>query len=479
MGLLKKIGLGLILVLAITGLLFLRFYAFYHTENLDIYVNASSEPAGEMRRVSLGGEVGFFPSSLVIEVHVEVRNRNPSRIRVDEAEYLISYGGDGIASGVLHGISLPSGTTTSLPLIQAQLDMDEITRNKAEMIQEARMGYGEAGFKISVALRTPALFLGVLRIGTAETYKERTVDLDLMQVLRVSSFRWKSGEQFVSECHPGMDLTGEFRLSKTGEPSGMEGLEAEIIQISMDMEQLPLDILTIEGTPTHQYSSFTLKWHVPDLPPMTCIGYSIRLRYGGFEVWSSTLETPSIPLIRRYTLYEALNDDDAFTITLRGKGYCSGDAIKLELKAEMDVTAEVEIEPGTVLINSGSGQNMIIAETRTIKLEPGVELEITLEAYCLDLHRDNPNSTEVFNIQPRSAGYSIDASRLMQSLSNVDWEHKSVSGIQLALWALVENPARATVEEVFHVSESALEDAAWLLTNIGINPDQTNLFKDG
>ena len=68
---------------------------------------------------------------------------------------------------------------------------------------------------------------------------------------------------------------------------------------------------------------------------------------------------------------------------------------------------------------------------------------------------------------------------LMQSLSGVSREHKSVSGIQLALWVVIEDPPRNEVENIFRINESDLQDAVWLLENIGIDPNQKRLFKEG
>jgi hypothetical protein len=64
----------------------------------------------------------------------------------------------------------------------------------------------------------------------------------------------------------------------------------------------------------------------------------------------------------------------------------------------------------------------------------------------------------------------------MLSLGDVSWEHKSVLGIQLALWAVIEDPTRDEVEGVIRVNESDFEDAMWLLENMGIDPNDKRLF---
>jgi len=62
-------------------------------------------------------------------------------------------------------------------------------------------------------------------------------------------------------------------------------------------------------------------------------------------------------------------------------------------------------------------------------------------------------------------------------LSRMPYEYRSVSDVQLALWATTEEPPRSEVQCVFGVTESALEDAEWLLRNIGIDPNQKRLFR--
>lgn len=472
MGLLKKIGLGIIISIAIVGILFLRFMAYYPVENLEINARVSSSPSGDISSAYIDDSLVLFPTVCNIDLQISIRNLNPSEIRLETIEYVVTCDGVEIFKGESHDILLSNTLTTLLPVIRIPLDMVDVVEDDIQMIKDALSNYGKASLKISVKAKMPALFLGAIRIGTAETSDESWVDVDLIDILRVSSFDWRSEELYVEECHPGEDLRGEFRISKTGKTTGV--LEAEIIEVTKRGVET-LEVIEIEGDLSSSYGTYDVDWCVPDPPSKDCIGYSIHLLYEGIKVWASPLEPLSILLMRRYTLHEAL-DDEAFAVTMRGRGYCSGDAIKLEVKAELEVTVELEIEPGGVLINSGKGQNMIIAETRVVKIEPGIEVEITLESYCLDLHKDNPNSTEVFNMAMGSGEYSEDSIRLMQSLPDAPWEHKSVSGVQLALWVIIEDPTKSEIKQRFSFGESAVEDAAWLLQNIGIDTDQKKFF---
>jgi hypothetical protein len=255
-----------------------------------------------------------------------------------------------------------------------------------------------------------------------------------------------------------------------------EEVVAEIIEVARDGSTKTLDSLTLEEELEPGYEHLTFNWSVPDSPPLDCAGYSIRVLFEGVEIWRSPLDTPSIRLVRSYTLLEVLNED-VITLTLRGRGYCAGDAIVLNVTAELEFGVDLKVEPGVVLFNSGTGQNMITAETSTVRLEPKVEVELKIEAYCLDLHKENPSSSESFTIAEGLGGYVEGAAELMKSLEGVSYEHKSVSGVQLALWVIIEDPLRSDVESVFRVGEDGIEDAKWLLQNIGIDPNQKNYFK--
>ena len=109
-------------------------------------------------------------------------------------------------------------------------------------------------------------------------------------------------------------------------------------------------------------------------------------------------------------------------------------------------------------------------------MKPKIEVKVSVESYCLDMDKDNPTSSETFTVLLDSGDYSEDAIRLMQSLEEAPYEYKSVAGVQIALWAVTDNPSREDVDRIFTVTESYLEDAAWLLQNIGIDPSSKEIF---
>lgn len=474
MGKLKKIALVFLFIVASTGLLFLRYWAYYPMETLEITGKASTTPQGAFSCTPIGDELALYTEGLMIEVEVSIRSSFYKDTRLEEARYLIYFEDLKIGEGSFQDITIDHILTTKLPPIQQLLDMEEIAGKYPELIEAASQNRGLQRLRVIVELSAPALFLDVLRIGTAETSSELSFEINLLDTVRVSGFEWKSDYRTVSDCNPGDELVGEFEVWKKG---GLgESVEAEILEIVNDGSTRSCTRVTLDEGLTQGYNMIEVSWSVPEAPSLDCIGYSIRLIYENVEVWSQPLVSPSLQLFRVLSLLEAFTEE-GITITLTGTGYCSGETIKIKIKAELEASVDLKVESGTVLVNSGEGQNMIIAETSTVRIEPEIELEIKLEAYCLDMYKDNPSQEEGFTISEDS-GYCVEAIELIQSLSEVTWEHKSVPGIQLALWAVIEDPLRSEVSSIFRISESDLEDAAWLLENIGIDHTQKNLFRE-
>jgi len=473
----KKIILILVALIVVFSLVSaLNYFAYQYAENLDISVESSSKSLGALQSLNVSGDLGIFPESWQLVFKLSIWNRNPIDYWMEKADYIISLDETEFSKGQFQNVMLPKDTRTSLPNISITLTMSEIAETNPELISTALRNNGKITFKISVNVKTPALLLGILRIGTAETSDDFWESVRVVDSISVSSFNWHGENRYVTECHPCDEMTGEFRISKMGEI--VESLEAKITEISSDGNEVVIAVQKLEGELTSYYKTFNMSWQVPSSLPVDCIGFSVHLQYGGVEVWSASVNPPSLKLVRRYTLNEALKQEH-IDLVFRGTGYCAGDATKLKIKNSFKVSIDLEIEAGTVLINSGSGQNMIVAETTTLRIKPELELEFYIESYCLDLHKDNPSLSETFNIFLGTAEYSEDAVRLMQSLKDVPVEYKSISGVQIALWVIIENPSRSEVDRVFGVSESSLEDAAWLLSNIGIDPNQKRLFSEG
>ena len=190
------------------------------------------------------------------------------------------------------------------------------------------------------------------------------------------------------------------------------------------------------------------------------------------HVWNQASWTVDITHAR-YDLLDAV-DEGLVDAESRGTGYCAGDCIKLRITPKLEFTIDVEITPGLILINSGSGQNMIVAEARIVTVKPGVELDFDIEAYCLDSHKDNPSSKETLSMQTDPGPYEEDVVTLMESLEGVPSAQKSIGAAQIALWVITDDISKEDIR--INYSTGDIEDAKWLLENAGIDTSGQRLF---
>lgn len=195
----------------------------------------------------------------------------------------------------------------------------------------------------------------------------------------------------------------------------------------------------------------------------------------GRHIWDQASSTVVITR-GRYDLFDAV-DEGLVDVEFRGTGYCSGDAVKLEITPKLDVSIDVEITLGLILINSGSGQNMIVAETRIVTVKPDVELDLDIEAYCLDSHKPNPSSKETLSVQTDPGAYGEDVVALMESLEGIPSSQKSIEAVQIALWVITDDISEGDLR--IDYSTEDIEDAEWLLENAGIDTAGKKLFQKG
>jgi hypothetical protein len=193
------------------------------------------------------------------------------------------------------------------------------------------------------------------------------------------------------------------------------------------------------------------------------------------DLTASSSDTGSTQVMETHSLVEAL-EQGLITVEFLGTGNCAGESIRLKIKCEADLQVNVRIEPGWVLINSGSGQNMIISETRTVVLEPEVELTLDIEAYCLDIHKDNPSPSETLTLQEHPGVYGTGVVDLMCSLSTVPEGRRGISAVQIALWALQGDVSKDSIS-IKHV-DMDIVDAKWLLENIGVDVGERKIFQE-
>jgi hypothetical protein len=476
MGLLKKVVIIVIVLMAIAAVIVFIAPAYPPPSNLELFMDSSAQPSfGHLSSLAVGDEVVVFPSSWNLKFIVSLSNQIYSEYKIRDVTYTVYLGETKLSEGQLPDTFIPR-YAHHFPLqdIQVILPMDEIAEGNPEIITDAVNNRGQTTFTISITFKTPALIRDQLKIGSSRVSRDLEASVHVVDAVSIYDLSWMSGDRSILGARQGEEIVGRIRLSQIGQPVG--DLQAEITEITSDGGETVIAVEDMELDPTATYDTYNVSWRVPESLPTDCEGFSIRILYGGVEVWSAPTDPPPLPLVRSLT--EALSEN-LVQATLRGTGYCAGDSIKLEVKAEIEANLVLEIEASTVLINTGSGQNMIVGETTTFKVEPKIEVELDVEAYCLDMHKDNPSPTEVFTIMSGASGYSDDAVKLMQSLPDISWEHKSVGGVQIALWVLIEDPTRSELEHIFAVTDSALEDAEWLLQNIGVDPAEKELFSTG
>jgi len=477
MGKLKKAFLIFVGFLMFSAVVSTLSDMFSPSNKLDIFVDCSSQPSGLLSSHAVGDALAVFPAMWDLNFQLSVSSRVPSDLTIKDATYIVYLGETQLTEGRFQSFRLPAHAhRVPLPDIQVTLLMDEITEGHSQLIANALSNVGNTTFTVSITFETPSLILGRLQIGSLRMTRDLEVSVQIVDSVSFSHVSWMSGDRYVGEVYPGDEILGRIHVSRCGYPMG--DLRAEITEVSSDGSEAVFAIKDLKMDPSITEGTVDVSWRVPVSLSMDCIGFSIHLFYGEVEFWSAPTDPPPLPLVRRYSLSMALSED-AVEVSLSGTGYCAGDVIGFKVEANLEVSIDLEIEAGTVLVNTGSGQNMIIGETTVLRVEPHVEVELKIEAYCLDMYKDNPSSSEVFTIASGAGGYNEEAIKLMQSLPDVPWEHKSVRGVQLALWVVTEDPPRSELERRLTVTDSDLEDAVWLLQNIGVDPNQKKFFSTG
>ncbi|MFX1266240.1 MAG: hypothetical protein ACFFH0_12715 [Promethearchaeota archaeon] len=168
--------------------------------------------------------------------------------------------------------------------------------------------------------------------------------------------------------------------------------------------------------------------------------------------------------------------EDFVSCKMTGTGYCSGLAVRFRLTSNLNLTIDVEIKPGWVLINSGTGQNMILLEHRTIEVDVDVDVDVNLEGYCLDLHKGNPSFSQNFTIVNGTNPYGEDIDTLFEYLAGLSSSDYSVISVQLALWVLTDDISENEIP--FDYYQRDIDDARELLEGAGFDVSGKNLFQD-
>ena len=168
-------------------------------------------------------------------------------------------------------------------------------------------------------------------------------------------------------------------------------------------------------------------------------------------------------------------DEDFLTWELSGKGACSGSSIGFSAKLKIKLSIDIELDAPLILDNSGSGQNMIVIDQRTLSLIPDIDYDFDLKAYCLDLHKSNPSSSEIFAILSDPSVYGEDIITLVKYLNTLDSSERDMISMQLAVWVLTDNIYESGIP--FSYSQSNIDEAKAYLEGAGISISGKSLFQ--
>jgi hypothetical protein len=187
-----------------------------------------------------------------------------------------------------------------------------------------------------------------------------------------------------------------------------------------------------------------------------------------------------------YTLSEAV-DKNLVKAGITGIGVSSGDSINLELTRLTPNTTEIKVPKGTVLIASGTAQNMVVYKVRGIPedtkwiipiskiiLDSSEPQTFILEAYCLDFHKENPSSSTKLSVGTFADPPII---RILDALDNLSSDITAVGAIQTAIWIVTEDVSKKELVDRFPVGQKDIDNAKVILEEAGIDTTSKRIFR--
>jgi hypothetical protein len=160
------------------------------------------------------------------------------------------------------------------------------------------------------------------------------------------------------------------------------------------------------------------------------------------------------------TLLQAIADGYV-SVTVRGTGSSSGDAIELTISKTPragSAPLTLSVAPGTMLrSSSGSAQNMVVARVRgrmvsdtsftpsaAIDVSSATPVRYLIEAYCTEFEKDNPSASVTFTLQ--------DPDRVLACILR-QGAASSTEAIQAAVWIHTDRVTFAHLNDKFEVSQ--------------------------
>jgi hypothetical protein len=173
------------------------------------------------------------------------------------------------------------------------------------------------------------------------------------------------------------------------------------------------------------------------------------------------------------TLDQAVRDRK-IEVSIRALGGSTGDTILIDARKKVPQALRIRLEPGTVFrCVSGGAQDMVGVSIRgeregTSMYRPESEMVLTddarhpyvVEAYCLDFHKSNPDSSDTYSI-----GVADERAKAICEAGKR--KGLSIQTIQVALWLDRSHASASAIKSRFSVSDSDIAAARELLKSIG------------
>lgn len=170
-------------------------------------------------------------------------------------------------------------------------------------------------------------------------------------------------------------------------------------------------------------------------------------------------------------------------VEVNGRGACTGDAVRVDVRRKVSRQVRVIVEPGTVLQNTGGKvQSMVchgVKYERTgnkyrrvdvMVLNSDQRRSFVVEAYCRDFHKPTPSTTCAFQI----AAVDAAAARVIVHGKAADAELKA---IQTAIW-LQSGVSEGDLRSRFRATDAQLK-TAHILVQAATKTEQQKPGRDG
>ena len=115
------------------------------------------------------------------------------------------------------------------------------------------------------------------------------------------------------------------------------------------------------------------------------------------------------------------------------------ETIGLEIRPQLELSLEVDIEVGTLFKPQVEGlQDMVVRTGQTVVVEPNLSLELELEVACADMHLTGPAGGEGYTI-----GEEPPPDDLLRLLQAPEFQKAEFRLQQFSIWTITDNPGRA------------------------------------